>query len=151
MIRMITIVGVTFLLGLFLASLAMAAEQSGIGDSVAAVDNRETLASYLNGTTVSPLRQNLQACFKQLGEQVSAFKLPQQPENPELIAMVICSKHLSTEEKQYWLDMLPQMTAEQRQQLQDTLIAEFQKNINPLQQELNAISQQLPPAGESKQ
>ena len=150
--RAITIVVITSLLGLFLTPLAMSTEQAGAGNSVAATaDNRAALAGYLNGTTDSPFRQTLRSCFQQLGDREKSLSLPQQPENPELLAMVICSQLLNTAEKQYWLDTLPKMSVGQRQQLQDTLAAEFRKSGDPLQQQLDAINQQLPPAGGSKQ
>lgn len=115
------------------------------GEEQAAVktDNKAAIAGYLNGSAVSPFHQSLKGCFQQLEEQKTSLSLPEKPENPELLAMVICSKLLDTSEKQYWLDTLPRMTDEQRQQLQNTLAAEFRKSGDPAVRQLSLVSIQL--------
>jgi len=48
-------------------------------------------------------------------------------------------------EKQYWFDVLPQMTAEQKDELFDTLVTEFRRSADPLGQELDSIGESLNP------
>ncbi|HVW67018.1 MAG TPA: hypothetical protein VHA78_04810 [Candidatus Peribacteraceae bacterium] len=47
-----------------------------------------------------------------------------QEQFPELIALILHSESMNEEERQYWIDILPDMKEEQRTQLRDILVSE---------------------------
>lgn len=56
----------------------------------------------------------------------SAVMIPQSTRDafPELIGLILQSESMDDDERQYWVDMLPNMTPDQMQQLRSILISE---------------------------
>lgn len=125
---------------------------AAVADSPDQMVSSATIADGLNAPAPSTNSQSLQECLQgDGGHQVGRFTFPQQPVDPELQALVICSALLEPDEKQYWLDTLPTMTEPQKEQLRDSLAAGLQQMNDPLLQELAAINHQMQAPDETAQ
>ena len=77
-------------------------------------------------------------------------------QHPDLIELIIHSESMNTEERQYWINILPIMTPEQLQNLQDILTnersqlaaidAKYAKDVSSLSQQ-----EQIQAIGEERQ
>lgn len=101
------------------------------------------LESQLNVADDFTLKRYLKECLNEMpAEANKQFALPQKPEDTELIAMVICSDFMESWEKQYWLELLPEMSNAQKNKLKGILCEGIRRSSDPIQRALDKINRQ---------
>jgi len=118
-------------------------------DSAASPSSTAAVVSrYLGALDESPYHHALKRCFDESPGNAQKLVLPDLPEDPELVALIACSSVMDIAEKQYWFDVLPNMTGAQKARLLDTLATQLRRDIDPIRKELGALGEGLrPPVG----
>lgn len=101
------------------------------------------ISSHLSRLTDSPYTRTLRSCFQEKLVAGQQFKLPVQVDNPELILLIACSSSMETDEKQYWFDVYPELTQEQKERLYDMLSTGLLREVDPTLNELRKIEQTM--------
>lgn len=113
------------------------APQADAKRGVAALESQSIMTDDI------PSKQYLKECLNEMpAESKKQFAVPQKPEDAELIAMVICSDLMESLEKQYWLELLPEMSEEQKDKLKGILGEGIRRSSDPIQRELDKINRQ---------
>lgn len=118
----------------------MSAETSDVAVSP---DSTTVIDSHLSRLTDSPYTRALRSCFQEKLVAGQLFNLPALVDNPELILLIACSSSMETDEKQYWFDVYPELTQEQKERLYDMLSTALQREVDPTLNELRKLNQTM--------
>lgn len=94
-----------------------------------ASDSYKRLDNYINSLDDTSYNPELKMCYRSKSATKYFYKIPMNYDNPELIVLIMCSKNMDYDEKQYWYDIYPEMTLEQKQALYDFLSTELHMRI----------------------
>lgn len=87
------------------------------------------------------IKRHIKECLLDISaETKKQFALPQDPEDHDLVEMVICCNLMNDLEKQYWFDIMPKMTAEQKNRLKCILGGAFKRDQGPIMRALGEIN-----------
>ena len=103
--------------------------------------NTAAITTFIAEMEDSPYNRSLKDCFQAQPVEGFKFILPDVSEKPELLALIICASSIDADEKQYWLDTLPAMNREQKEQLWDMLATERRREVDPVLRGLSLIEQ----------
>jgi len=116
---------------------------TGIDGTVLPQDTLVDVDRYLAGLDDAPYHRALKECFQDQQAGGQKYTLPIRVENPELLVLIACSSLMDAGEKQYWYNVLPDMTGEQKERLFNQLSTELRRGVYPALKELGTNGQSL--------
>lgn len=116
-----------------------ASDNSGTGETAAAQQAAGTSATTQAAQNTSTAINLAQANSEEINSLAAKFDIPQvvRDNHAELVELIVVTKSMNDDERQYWFNILPIMSEEQIEKLRKILVTE-QKKLAEINQEYNA-------------